>query len=90
MAISTRKTVAIGSTCLTALAVTYAIYLSLDPERYFYYVAEDRLGWKWDPAYVAEFCVYIIIGALVASAAFLSSRPRQLWIRCYPEVSLTI
>jgi hypothetical protein len=77
---SNRTIVAITG-ILTLLAVGWTVYLSLDPEKYFYYRPEDMAAWKWDPLAVAVVCGIMIVGTGLISVVFVLQKPRRLWLR---------
>src|SRR5262245_25671590 len=65
----------------TASAIGFALYLSLDPDNYFFYNAEDRARWRFSPGHVLLVTGVMLAEALIWCAALLIIRPRRLWLR---------
>ncbi len=78
----TRRAVIATVALATLAAVAFDIYLSLDPNKYFFYSPEDRQEWVYSTTSVAFVCLTMIAEAALALAAFVLRRPRALWLRC--------
>jgi len=66
----------------TALgAVGFVVFLSLDPNSYFFYTPEARAAWTFSPGHVAMVCGIVVAEAAIWGAAFISTRPKYLWLR---------
>lgn len=74
----------------TAGAIGFTLYLSLDPDSYFFYTAEDRARWQFRPGHVLLVCVVMLVEALTWGAALLSTRPARLWVRCLVALAALI
>ena len=74
----------------TAGAVGFTLYLSLDPDSYFFYTAEDRARWQFRPGHVLLVCGVMLAEALIWGAALLSIRPRCLWVRCLLALAVLV
>jgi hypothetical protein len=86
----TRKIIAaIGISAMVA-AVGFDIHLSLDPDKYFYYVPEDRADWQYDLTSVAFVVAAMLAAGSASLAALVSSRPRALWLRCLIGLALLV
>ena len=83
MALMTRqlKVIAVVATALTTAAIGLAVFVSLDPNYYFFYRMEDRAAWTYDLANVALFGTIMLLAAAIATAALVAPRPRLLAIR---------
>jgi hypothetical protein len=66
---------------VAGLALAFDIYLSLDPERYFFYWPEDRAKWLYDFRPVAVYCAIMLAEGAIACAAIVARRPQFLWLR---------
>jgi hypothetical protein len=77
----TRRRIVILFAAATFLAVTFAVYLSLDPDKYFFYRPEDRATWVYHPDSVALLCALMLFEAGVACVAVAARCPRVLWLR---------
>ena len=62
-------------------AVGFVVFLSLDPDSYFFYTPEARAAWTFSPGHVAMVCGIMIAEAAIWGAALISTRPRYLWLR---------
>jgi hypothetical protein len=67
---------------VAAGAIGFAVYLSLDPDSYFFYTRDTRDSWTFSPRHVALVCVIMLVEAVIWGAALLSVRPKHLWLRC--------
>jgi hypothetical protein len=65
----------------TAGALGFALYLSLDPDNYFFYTAEDRARWQFSFGHVLLVCGIMLAEAVIWGVALLSTRPKHLWVR---------
>lgn len=72
----------------TVSAVGFAVYVSLDPDKYFFYWSEDRAKWVYHPGPVAFVICLMLAEAGLALAALIAPRPRRLWIRCFLALAL--
>jgi len=66
----------------TLAAIGFAVYLSLDPNNYFFHWPEDRERWVYHPGSVAVVCAFMLAAAALTLLALISPRPRALWLRC--------
>ncbi len=76
-----RKRLVFSFAAASLVAVAFAVYLSLDPDKYFFYRPEDRAKWVYDPGSVALLCALMLAEAGVACIAVAARRPRVLWLR---------
>src|SRR6266850_3938284 len=62
-------------------AVGFVVFLSLDPDSYFFYTPEDRAARTFSPWHVALVCCVMVAEAVIWAAALISRRPKFLWLR---------
>lgn len=74
----------------TAGAIGFVLYLSLNPDRYFFYTAEDRARWQYSTEHVLLVCGIMLAEGLISGAALLSTRPGRLWVRCLIALAVLI
>jgi hypothetical protein len=79
----TRKVVIWLFGVASLLSSACAVYLSLNPDNYFFYRAEDRASWVYQPSSVFFVCLIMLAEAIVACVAIVASRPNALWLRCF-------
>lgn len=85
---STRRTLATGWFVLTALAIGFAVYLSLDPDNYYFrHGSGGREGWAWRPLPVAIVCAAIAGEAAVLHAVWFA-RLSRAWKRALRALAL--
>lgn len=82
MKIRTRKVIAAVVGLATMAAVGFALYLSFDPDKYFFYKPEDRASWVYQPGSVIFVCSVMMAEAAFLLMALIAPRPRSLWLRC--------
>jgi hypothetical protein len=79
----TRRALVATAVAVTgAGAIAFAVYLSLDPDNYFFYRPEDRAGWRFSLGYVLLVCGIMLAEAVIWGVTLLSLRPGHLWLRC--------
>src|SRR5262249_55226478 len=66
----------------TLAAIGFSVYLSLDPNNYFFHWPGDREKWVYHPGSVAFVCAFMLAAAALTLLALVSHRPRALWLRC--------
>jgi hypothetical protein len=74
----------------TLLAVGFAFYLSLDPERYFRYSSQSPADWRWDPVNVAIVCAVMIAEGAFACLLMVAAKPTSLAVRCLGGLVLLV
>ena len=74
----------------TAGAIGFALYLSFDPDSYFFYTAEDRARWRFSTGHVLLVCGIMLAEAVIWGAALLSTFPRRLWLRCLLALAVLV
>ena len=79
----TRKIIIVLFAVAALGAVVCDVYLSLNPDYYFFYKPQDRANWLYDPGSVSLVCCVMLVESLVAFLAFTARRPRALWVRCF-------
>jgi len=84
----TRKITTATVALATLAAVGFAVYLSLDPDNYFFYGPDDRAKWVYHPGSVAFVCSFMLAEAALTLLALIASRPQALWLRCLLGLAL--
>jgi hypothetical protein len=84
----TRRTDIALAGLTTLAAVSFDVYLSLDPDNYFHYGPEDRQQWVYPAGLVALTCALMVVEMAIAVAALMLKRPRALWLRCLLALAL--
>jgi hypothetical protein len=82
MQLRTRKIVVLLFALAALAAISCAIYLSLNPDYFYFRNPEDRASWAYPSSSVAFVCGVMLVEALVACLAVVANRPRALWFRC--------
>jgi hypothetical protein len=65
----------------TLIASGLAIYISYNPNYYFFYDQSDRSTWVHPTANVLLFCTFIIAEAFILATVVAAPKPVQLWKR---------
>ena len=65
----------------TAGAIACTLWVSLDPDYYFFYTEAERATWRFSLGHVLTVSGIMLIVATICGAAFLCARPEHLWLR---------
>ena len=80
---STRKITALLFALVAIAVVAFDVYVSLNPDHYYFRTPEDRADWTYDPGGVAFVCAVILAEAAIVCLAIVARRPKFLWIRSF-------
>ena len=74
----------------TVGAISFAIYVSLDPKNYYFSLGENRATWVYDPRHVLLMTGLMLAEASCAGAAMFSPLPFAMWLRCLLGLSVLV